>query len=905
MLETHNGKVFAPDIPPDLSHAALIREEAFDWLDTNFPGIRSFPSIRVLSMAGEQQRRWLIGRLRDLGIGDSKEFGLPATADTLAILFLRSNGVKFREAVDAVVGSGESQISADPRYGGVWNRLIDIALKRIRLRVMAGFLGSAVFALLRDEKDHPNCLVIVKRLGPIPADSFNNAPENVSNDYAYKVILERPAPSCWVLSPFREVLFLDADQLPTRSEVTERHFLKLQIQGDREAYELLLGTMSPASIAPGRKTTRFIERILEIVFLDFGEFLRFQLSQRYEAANLPGLSNSDDLQLWLITQLLDTIYPGSLCEISETSQFSEVATVLASTAAKPWEPSPWDQPKSLEMFSGYTSRTGVPLVAERVDYPLTTIIESVESEIRYLQSKPSEASETAYSAMALPMISGLGNSVGSLFMLMPQLDENRLDVEVRILTVFSRIIGEIVERQRAALHTAKVSADIATSTVLRQDEFKASLLELLERKAQEVAASPHIHGASRLPFILLSAHQPDSEEFDPAVTSHLKDWLVDNLRHLEWHSFLQSHWPGKPGDFGVDSFTGVIPGVGVMIVLSNLVTKNELDRIRHAFATAFRQISPSNSSVKLVAWVLDVSASRILEGATSEKLRDLADDVESWAHDVATVVDDVNQSYLLALDKGEWDLALRTVRKALRKKGAENNSYLRRLAADCSMSLGDWPSALKYAREASALMRSDLGGGSVRPLCQEADAYLCMGNPTKAWDLCTEAISLAPDHPLPRYHRGQGLLLTAKLIQAFEYERLRAGQMKAEESDQIRDVLNTLTARSIDDLTAAADLLDKWGMIPETLADRNFHLVPTLIGQGDAYVLGQTPGPAASRLQSARRSFPKDDLFFREYLFAKCFEEGLHRKYGELLMGEEWPSFRDRIEGVSQSNVPD
>jgi hypothetical protein len=178
---------------------------------------------------------------------------------------------------------------------------------------------------------------------------------------------------------------LDADQLPTRSEVTERHFTRLLVKGERESYELLLGTTNLSSVSPGRKTTRFIERILKIVFLDVEEFLRVQSSQRHDVANLPELSNSDNLQLWLITQLLDTIYPGSLCEISETSPFSQVATVLASTAAKPWEPSPWDQPKSLEMFSGYTSRTGVPLVAESVEYPLTTIIESVESEMRYLK----------------------------------------------------------------------------------------------------------------------------------------------------------------------------------------------------------------------------------------------------------------------------------------------------------------------------------------------------------------------------------------------------------------------------------------------------------------------------------------------------------------------------------------
>ena len=102
----------------------------------------------------------------------------------------------------------------------------------------------------------------------------------------------------------------------------------------------------------------------------------------------------------------------------------------------------------------------------------------------------------------------------------------------------------------------------------------------------------------------------------------------------------------------------------------------------------------------------------------------------------------------------------------------------------------------------------------------------------------------------------------------------------------------------MDDLTAAADLLDGWGLLPDTSTNRNFHLVPTLIGQGDAYILSQSPGPAASRLQSARRSFPHDDLFFREYLFAKCFEEGLHRRYGEMLMGDGWHPLRDRIEGV-------
>ena len=173
----NGSRGFRPDIPPEISHAPSIREEAFEWLDTNFPGVLAFPNIKVLGMAGEQDRRWLITRFQGQGIGEQKEFSQPATADALAILFLHSNGVKFRDAVDAAIGGGESPTTAEPRYGGVWNRLIDIALKRIRRRITSRLLGSVVFSLLRDAKDQPNCLVIVKRLGPAQADEIDREPQ--------------------------------------------------------------------------------------------------------------------------------------------------------------------------------------------------------------------------------------------------------------------------------------------------------------------------------------------------------------------------------------------------------------------------------------------------------------------------------------------------------------------------------------------------------------------------------------------------------------------------------------------------------------------------------------------------------------------------------------------------------
>ena len=128
-MQKRSPLVFSPEIPPDLAHAAQVREEALDWLETHFAGVISFTTGEVLGMAGELGRRYLIARLRGRDIGNEEEFNLPATADALTVLFFRSRGVKFREAVDAVLGGNEVPRGVEPRYGGVWNRLVVIGPK--------------------------------------------------------------------------------------------------------------------------------------------------------------------------------------------------------------------------------------------------------------------------------------------------------------------------------------------------------------------------------------------------------------------------------------------------------------------------------------------------------------------------------------------------------------------------------------------------------------------------------------------------------------------------------------------------------------------------------------------------------------------------------------------------------
>ncbi len=901
-MQDNDTMVFDPGVPPDLEHAPLVREEAIDWIESRFPGVLAFTTGAVLRMAGEGSRRWLITRLREHGIGVEEMFSLPAAADALSVLFLRSKGVKFREAVDAVVGGQEASRAGEPRYGGVWNRLLVTALDRLKRRVPPRLLGSALFSLIRDPKDRPNSLIIVKRHGKRADLHSTEVASPVSHDYVYRTILERPPPVCSVIAPSLEVIFLGKDQLPARSELTSRHFVSVHIATAHETYELLMGTMRPAPVSLDDTVHEFVARILDIVFPHFEEFHRVQSASRFETTTEPEAGSADDLQLWLITQFLATVHSGSLCEVIETTQAPSGTRALASSAAKPWEPSLWDPPKGLEMLSGYASLTGVPLVVDKVEQPWTSVIKSVEPEMRYLRSRATDGKgQGDYSALALPFNSSAGNLMGSLYMLMPGQDRPMKDVEVRILTIFSLIVGEIIERQNAARHTANVYVNIATLTILKQEQFKAALLDLLGRMSLEITENGPLRRDMRLPFLLLSANGPDPDELDPAISGRLKDWLVDTLHHLEWRSFVQSHLPDADGDSLLESFVGEYSGVGMIISLSKLVAKDELDRIRSAFTSTINRISPLNSPVKLVAWVLDVPSQRILEAAEAGDLEGLAENVERWALDVATVVDDVAQSSYLAHERGDWDAALRRVRKALQKDGGRTNSYLRRIAADCSFSLGDWPSALKYAQEAAELSVHDQGSGLVRSLCQCGDAHLCLGEPARAWDLYSEAADVAPNHPLPPYYRGQSFLLMARLLQVYENELQKAAQLGSAEAEGIKVVTSTLVDAALDDLTSAADLLDLWGLIPESYQYRNLHLVPTLLGQGLGYLLARSPGPAASRLQSARRSFPKDDLFFREFIFAKCWEGGLHRHYGELLTGDEWLVLKDRLTGAFQA----
>ena len=198
MVAKSSHPVFIIGLPPDLEHSAMIREEALDWLEKQFPGVHSFSTGDLLQMAGERDRRWLISRLRAHDIGSDSEFDLSAAADGITVLFLRSKGVKFRDAVDSVVGHEPVVRGVELRYGGLWNRLLVTALDRLRRRIPPRLLGSALFSVIQDPLDQANCLLIVQRLGVGGGTRSQGEIRAASHDYVYRAVVERPAPACTV-----------------------------------------------------------------------------------------------------------------------------------------------------------------------------------------------------------------------------------------------------------------------------------------------------------------------------------------------------------------------------------------------------------------------------------------------------------------------------------------------------------------------------------------------------------------------------------------------------------------------------------------------------------------------------------------------------------------------------------
>jgi len=163
----------------------------------------------------------------------------------------------------------------------------------------------------------------------------------------------------------------------------------------------------------------------------------------------------------------------------------------------------------------------------------------------------------------------------------------------------------------------------------------------------------------------------------------------------------------------------------------------------------------------------------------------------------------VAQSSTLAHEHGEWDAALR-------------------LAANCSFCLGDWPSALRYAPEGVKISRDELGSGFVRSMYQEADGYLYLGDPVRAWDLYTAAAKASPGHPLPRYYRGESLLLLTKLLDLYQRDSVEYGK-PSNLSKEVLDELVRSHGRSDGDCRPAGPLGPDLRvlLIPEFLPGRH------------------------------------------------------------------------------------
>ena len=897
MEKTKGSPLFQPAVPGNAEHAPLIRQEALDWLETHFSEMRTFSASNVLQMAGEQSRRWLMTRIRAQGIGQSDEMPPTEAADALTVLFLRSRGIKFADAIDAVASAQAAFPSIGQSFGGIWNRLMLVSLERMQRLVPPRVLGAAIASLLGVENGPPNALVIVRPLNAAPSSSAASAAD-VTPERAYQSVLERPLPVIAVISPSGELVLFGEGQSPAISEFRSRTFVRFQITAATGGYDLFVGTTAPlTNEAIDRVAMELAGQALDLVFVQMSAFEGHIKELRFDAPAEPELHTQENLDLWLMSQLVSFIYPGALVEVMEVAGPQQDVRVLASSSGNPWDLAPWEAPSANQMLSGYSSLIGVPLVMDKITEPLAAVVKNVASEIQYLNGQTSAPrSADSFAAAALPIYVGYGAPFGSLYVLAPRSSITRPDADMRLLAVLARVTGEVIQRRQATYLSTTECASIATTRVLDESEFHVALARLLEEKAADLGSDDSLAADLRLPILVVSAETPDPGQADPKVIKPLESWLGSTLDHLAWRPFLRSHLTVDADLAESQCVVGKVSDRGVVIAFNRLVSKDELIRIRNAFPATVNAISPSNSPVKLVAWIVDIPAHNLVDAAAGAGLDVMAEQIQRWAVEVSSVVDDIAQSFVLALGQGDWSAALKRLRRGIRKAEGQRDTYLHRRAADCCFALGDWPSALRYAQEAGRAGANEMGSGRVRSLCQEADANLCLGRPLAAWDCYAAAIEASPSHPLPTYYRGQGLLLMARLVRAYEQDR--SITLSAEDQLRINDIAGVLADCAILDLTQASDVFDRGSFTPEMSLVQNFNLVPSLIGQGTGYLLSGLPGPAASRFQSARRAFPKDDLIFREFLFARCWEQGVHRTYGQAFLGDAWEELQAHLEAT-------
>jgi hypothetical protein len=93
----------------------------------------------------------------------------------------------------------------------------------------------------------------------------------------------------------------------------------------------------------------------------------------------------------------------------------------------------------------------------------------------------------------------------------------------------------------------------------------------------------------------------------------------------------------------------------------------------------------------------------------------------------------------------------------------------------------------------------------------------------------------------------------ARLLREYENDQLRIAPLGAAKTERIDSVMTTLVDGALEDLTSAADLLDRWGLVPQSYQYRDFYRIPTMLGQGTAHMLARAGAAHSIRRVAARR----------------------------------------------------
>ncbi len=785
----------------------------------------------------------------------------------------------------------------------LWQKKTEIGATRTENIVLSRAFGCIISRLGGLEKLPQDCFIIVER-GP---SKKNGVPSAVISAEQLQTILGQhngDRDVRYAMTGLGGEVYLISS--PDAREFAGRRYIRLEFAAEvgefmamtigpspsERGYSDLLETMNreaqllskPAENSFGQ----LVARLLRTVLVYWPEVKRDILGQSppetqtdHAPRQLPNLS------LFPMTKLIQTLISKEtglrcFCDImaqkKETEAVGGVLQIQASSAGKPWNLGASQE----ELLPGQFL-SGAVFIAN-----CGALVEDTRGVRRRLISYLDR--ERVDAAVAFPSINpynGQPNGAAYVGLYFDDKDADgiasAIDAARQLLPtlrVLGLCVGEIIQREGLVSRTVESIASLTRSEILSETAFAAKVKEVVSRLDTKIGRCPTM---LRLPFVLFFSLTDAESEVSQEIASWLQGQLP--LLSLEGDLLRFSTSAGVGHDEMVVGRIGKTSAIATMV--TRLVDKREI-RLLREIPTRRNNLPPlwverDGIRVRIGAWVYDFSARAIMEMASkgdSEPSRVMLEKLGRWSRVAPYVIRTYKYSHWSPeMNRADWIQAREEARKGLELD--DENAYLLRRAAECSLVLGDLTAAEDYARRSF-----DSDPEHVRSACLVGDVHLASANGVAAIEQYRKAAQIDSQHPLPYYSAGFAMLSIAKVVRDRAIQSLKGDEV-APRLGSLKDQLTAadhllVIARGL--FGKAGNKLGAWDYEGSERYEEDVYAPANGAAIGESALLAGDVDAAVPELVRSLENHPNDERLLRELIRTRLSHRDNAEKLGRQLL---------------------